>query len=473
MTDTNPNNTACGETATTPDGRALLTSAMHRARSLGTAGMEFAANLCRLGTSTIKGAEYLRRDSVMNEVVAWRDAFDNAPKVDAEAVRAALAQQATERTILWPMADEDGKVDQWYFNCDGHYIDVVRDEDGKFSIYFRDRKDEGEGWLDQAEQAQQAAPEAPNDVCKPCTSTGVVGNKSENLNIKTASQPDTTAIPEILVLNESGVELGIERRADGKWAFMPTTLDGQRPRIGETTTASASGELLPCAHCGGGAELQAHHGEAGSSYAVWCSKCHIGTAWVAFDGLARRDWNSRATAPSREASVPCDVPVAMVDAYMAFTARAAYLHHPEVPYHGTVNGDSEGQWKRRFAEAAIRAALAGQQSAEQAAHAGATGWTMADAFSIFQDLTGAMDAIARGNQDAEEIARLMLKKTDALHPKFLAAYKASSAGFAVNIDPSLPPDTIEMRGANRVRMNLRTGEITEAAAPASEKGAAS
>lgn len=35
------------------------------------------------------------------------------------------------------------------------------------------------------------------------------------------------------------------------------------------------------------------------------------------------------------------------------------------------------------------------------------------------------------------------------------------AGCTVYIDSTLPPDTVEMRGKNRVRMNLATGEIAE------------
>lgn len=54
-----------------------------RAKVLGAAGMELAANLCQLGTTTVKGVDYLRRDSVMSEVIAWRGAFDNAPKIAA------------------------------------------------------------------------------------------------------------------------------------------------------------------------------------------------------------------------------------------------------------------------------------------------------------------------------------------------------------------------------------------------------
>lgn len=47
--------------------------------------------------------------------------------------------------------------DGWYFDCDGHYIDVVRDENGKYSIYFRNRSPESEAWLDQADTATHPA----------------------------------------------------------------------------------------------------------------------------------------------------------------------------------------------------------------------------------------------------------------------------------------------------------------------------
>jgi hypothetical protein len=35
------------------------------------------------------------------------------------------------------------------------------------------------------------------------------------------------------------------------------------------------------------------------------------------------------------------------------------------------------------------------------------------------------------------------------------------AGCKLNIDPNLPPDTVEIRGANTVRLNINTGEISE------------
>jgi hypothetical protein len=69
--------------------RVLFDAAFSRAKILGRAGMEFAANLCRLGTVTIRGVDYVRRDSIMNEVADWRRAFDSAPEVPVDALRAA------------------------------------------------------------------------------------------------------------------------------------------------------------------------------------------------------------------------------------------------------------------------------------------------------------------------------------------------------------------------------------------------
>lgn len=59
------------------------------------------------------------------------------------------AQEPVRKTIN-PMG-EDG--DQWYFDCDGHYIDVKKDASGKYSIFFRDRSNGAEAWLDQADTA--------------------------------------------------------------------------------------------------------------------------------------------------------------------------------------------------------------------------------------------------------------------------------------------------------------------------------
>jgi hypothetical protein len=47
----------------------------------------------------------------------------------------------------------------------------------------------------------------------------------------------------------------------------------------------------------------------------------------------------------------------MVERFLNFAEPASYLSHPEVPYHGTANGDSEDQWMRRYTEAALKAAL--------------------------------------------------------------------------------------------------------------------
>lgn len=58
------------------------------------------------------------------------------------------------RQALTEMTSESGPQ-EWYFDCDGHYIDVKKDEDGKYSVFFRDRSTGAEAWLDQAEQPNQ------------------------------------------------------------------------------------------------------------------------------------------------------------------------------------------------------------------------------------------------------------------------------------------------------------------------------
>ena len=42
------------------------------------------------------------------------------------------------------------------------------------------------------------------------------------------------------------------------------------------------------------------------------------------------------------------------------------------------------------------------------------------------------------------------------------------AGCKVKVDPNLPPDTVELRGANRVRLNIKNGEITKFAATSTQ-----
>lgn len=61
----------------------------------------------------------------------------------------------SKRVELKPMTEDDGSIRQWYFDCNSHYIDVAKDENGKYSIFFRDHSDQSEGWLDQAETTQE------------------------------------------------------------------------------------------------------------------------------------------------------------------------------------------------------------------------------------------------------------------------------------------------------------------------------
>lgn len=66
---------------------------------------------------------------------------------------ALASSPSATRTTLKPMGETGN---EWYFNCDGHYIDVERDDNGKYSVYFRDRTTNNEGWLDQAESPSGA-----------------------------------------------------------------------------------------------------------------------------------------------------------------------------------------------------------------------------------------------------------------------------------------------------------------------------
>src|SRR6478736_6999897 len=68
-------------------------------------------------------------------------------------IHKASAVPEQSRQQLHIMEHDDGRI-AWYFDCDGHYIDVEKDDAGKYSIYFRDRTINAEAWLDQAEEAQ-------------------------------------------------------------------------------------------------------------------------------------------------------------------------------------------------------------------------------------------------------------------------------------------------------------------------------
>jgi hypothetical protein len=83
-----------------------------------------------------------------------------------------VVEQKPVRTKLAPMEDEEGKVWQWYFDCAGHYIDIVLDDNGKYSVFFRDRSTRGEAWLDQADEPAIAHPQ-PSAVIDPVAESTV------------------------------------------------------------------------------------------------------------------------------------------------------------------------------------------------------------------------------------------------------------------------------------------------------------
>ncbi len=60
------------------------------------------------------------------------------------------APVAPIRSKLHEMHNDEGEKG-WYFDCDGQYIDVEKDETGKYSVFFKDRKTGETAWFDQAE----------------------------------------------------------------------------------------------------------------------------------------------------------------------------------------------------------------------------------------------------------------------------------------------------------------------------------
>ena len=52
-----------------------------------------------------------------------------------------------------------------------------------------------------------------------------------------------------------------------------------------------------------------------------------------------------------------EVDESMVNAYLEFAGKATHLHHPDVPYNGTDNGDSQDAWMRRLVKAVLEHAI--------------------------------------------------------------------------------------------------------------------
>lgn len=49
----------------------------------------------------------------------------------------------------------------------------------------------------------------------------------------------------------------------------------------------------------------------------------------------------------------------MVETLLEFLGKGSYLSHPEVPYFGTINGDSEKEWITRVYKKALEKVLNG------------------------------------------------------------------------------------------------------------------
>jgi hypothetical protein len=136
-----------------------------------------------------------------------------------------------------------------------------------------------------------------------------------------------------------------------------------------------------------------------------------------------------------------------------------------------------------YATQQLRAALAASQ---QAAHAvtvdriRSEGWAVAvhndyrlngDAHTFWLFTKNGLAVKGEGKTDAEALAQVdaAIRALKDASPADQGAREVEIkegffSGCKVQIDPSLPPDTVEMRGANTVRLNMTTGEVTEVSA---------
>lgn len=119
--------------------------------------------------------------------------------------------------------------------------------------------------------------------------------------------------------------------------------------------------LLPCPFCGGEGEFKPYKrdGLTLKCKSLGCVRFDQRTMRYDLDWLRGKmieSWNTRAALPVAAPAVPegmALVPIEpspdMIAAMDAFNNRKQYLSHPEVPYHGTVNGDSMDAWETRCA----------------------------------------------------------------------------------------------------------------------------
>lgn len=93
---------------------------------------------------------------VHDDAVRAKWLYDPMADLYAAAIAPPVAAGSVDRTKLHDMTLPDTETRDWYFDCDGHYIDVELRKDGHYSIYFRNRADGGKGWLDTGVMRERA-----------------------------------------------------------------------------------------------------------------------------------------------------------------------------------------------------------------------------------------------------------------------------------------------------------------------------
>lgn len=93
-----------------------------------------------------------RRDKWRLQDAACREDRNGLITFHSEAFREGYEHGlGIKRHRLDTMEKVDGSQ-AWYFDTPKFYIDVERDKDLKYSVFFRNRADQSEAWLDQADE---------------------------------------------------------------------------------------------------------------------------------------------------------------------------------------------------------------------------------------------------------------------------------------------------------------------------------
>lgn len=196
-----------------------------------------------------------------------------------------------------------------------------------------------------------------------------------------------------------------------------------------------STELKPCPICGGKAritkgyateEVWAH----GTFYRAFCESCQLRQLFYRTEPDAADAWNRRTapvSAPLDTQALP-DLPKCIAYGVVGLTGLDPNDGHRQL---SGVSVGKPGAWARN---------------------------SLVELYTANQYRQGQIELIAPYAERIRQLERELAAREVYEVP---IPGDGVFGGMKMKIDPTLPPNTIEMRGANRVRINLRTGAMTE------------